>query len=263
MQPIKYFFRKNLFVAVLLLWGVFAAANQQNQKTVDLSVDIYGVQTNVMPYRGYQNDLSATLYFQINDYRLIPFLRILDTHYYYQLLNDEFYTSDRRLASGGGLDYKFSENFKFRFLVENIDNKKADTHYTQESYGLIYNQFLNFNFIEMNNYIESFLIPRIDSRQMDTFLKIQFLKTFYLNQTANSSQVLYPLLQIKAKSNDNVNFGVSGQNGSVGAGYRFYFANETKDSAAFVLEAHSIFYQSEKLYGDWFQALAALQIWID
>lgn len=264
-----------ILLAVLVALIVFSVCQRtsaaETQKAEDksqfnLSVDLYGVQTNLMPYKGYQNDLMATVYLKYGEFPLIPFLRHVETHYYYLIETpptNENYTSDRRLASGGGLDLKFNNYLKFRYIVESVDNKLSNTSYTQESYGLIYNQYLSFKYAEFNNYLETFLIPRVDNNSPDTFLKIQMLKSFYLSQSNHFSNVMYPFLQIKVKSNDNANFGVSGESANLGAGYRFYGVNDTKDSFAFVLEAHSVFYQSEKLNGDWLQMMAAFQLWID
>lgn len=234
---------------------------------LNISTDFYSDQTSLMPYKGYQNDLSATVYAQYADYSLVPFVRYMLTNYYYlnekDPVGNKAYTSDRRNAAGLGLDYKLNNYLKFRFIVEAIGNKASNTNYTQESYGLIYNQYLEYKYIEFSNYLESFLIPRISSKELDTYFKIQALKSFFINRSVVYSNVIYPFIQTKLKVNDNSNFGVSGQNGSVGIGYRFYGVNPSKDSISFVLEGHSVFYQSKNFNGDWNQILAALQVWID
>lgn len=263
----SFIFYVFMATSILVTQPQCAWADEDIAGKINISADLYAVQANLMPYKGYQNDISTTVYAKYSDYRLMPIIRYLITNYYYlnELVppNNTIYTSDRRTAVGAGLDYKFNDYLKFRYIVESIDNKLSKKSYTQESYGLIYNQYLEFKYVEFNNYLESFLIPRVSSKNLDTFFRIQALKTFYLNRTANSSNVIYPFVQTKVKVNDNVNFGVSGQNGSLGAGYRFYGVNDTKDSFAFVLEAHSVFCQSKDLNGDWSQVLAALQMWID
>ena len=234
--------------------------------SLKISTDLYGVQTNLMQHKGYQNDLSATLYFQLSDYKFIPFLRHVLTHYYYldeRVQGAVNYTSDRRTASGGGLDYKINNYFRFRFNTEAISNKLDNTKYTQDSYGLIYNQYMDLDYLELNNYLESFLIPRISSNKLDTFVRLQVLKSFYWNREQTFSNTFYPLVQVKAKFNDEANFGISGQNASLGAGYKFYGMNNAKDSFALALEAYSLFYQSKDFNGDWSQILAAVQIWLD
>lgn len=267
-----------IFFSILVASGALifsepAGAKEENGSEINISTDLYMVQTNLMPYKGYQNDISATVYAQYADYQLLPFVRYVLTNYYYlneyaagpgpglSLRTD--YTSDRRDAAGGGLDYKFNNYLKFRFVVESINNKLSDTSYTQESYGLIYNQYLEYEYIEFSNYLEAFLIPRVSSDKIDTYFKMQALKSFYINRSVTSSNAVYPFVQAKLKINDDANFGVSGQTGSVGAGYRFYGVNATKDSFTFILESHSVFYQSENFNGDWSQFLAALQLWID
>ena len=248
--------------------GTIRTEIARTEKTtgLNLSTDLYGVQTYLMQHKGYQNDLSATLYFQLADYNLIPFFRHVLTHYYYldeRVQGQQEYTSDRRMATGGGLDYKFNNYLRLRFNTESIDNKLNNTKYAQESYGLIYNQHLDFSQFELNNYLESFLIPRVSSNKFDTFLRIQAFKSFYFSKQLTFSNAIYPLLQVKAKFNDDSNFGISGQNASLGVGYKFYAKNSADDSFAFVLEAYSLFYQSKNFNGDWAQILAALQIGIN
>lgn len=264
-NPIIYYIF--IITSILSAQPQLARADAAVADKINISADLYAVQTNLMPYKGYQNDVSTTVYAQYSDYKLRPLIRYLITNYYYltELVppNNTAYTSDRRTAVGVGLDYKFNDYLKFRYIVESVDNKLSSSSYTQESYGVIYNQYLEFEYLELNNYLESFLIPRVSSNNLDTYFRIQALKTFDINRTANFSNVLYPFVQTKVKVNDNVNFGVSGQNGSVGAGYRFYGVNATKDSFAFVLEGHSIFHQSKNFNGDWAQLLAALQLWIE
>ncbi len=252
-----------LATLIILLVPQKAIAEVESENKFNLKVDIYAAQASLMPYKGYQNDSSATVYLRYSDYQLQPFARYLLTNYYYQLSPSADYVSDRRTASGGGLDYQFNPFLRFRFIVESIKNKLSDTSYTQESYGIIYNQYLEFEHAELNNYLESFLIPRVASGKLDTFFKVQLLKSFYLNRSPSSSNAFYPFVQAKAKVNDDANFGVSGHNGSLGAGYRFYGVNAQKDSFSLVLEGHSVFYQSKNFNGDWWQMLAALQLWID
>ena len=220
-----------------------------------------------MPYEGYQNDIITTLSARHVNSNFTPFLRYVVTNYYYLNRavppNNRLFTSDRRTAIGLGVDYKFNLFLKFRFLLESVANKMADKPYTQDSYGLIYNQYLEFKHFEINNYLESFYIPRVSRKNGDTFFKIQVLKSHYLNQSAIDSNVIFPFAQLKAKINDDNNFGVSGHNFSVGPGYRYYSVNSNKDNFAFVLELHSVLYQSRNLYGDWLQLQAAFQFWID
>lgn len=239
---------------------------EQTTEKLKISGDFYAAGTNLMPYSGYQNDIITTVYALHQDYRIIPFVRYVITNYYYLIdlpVNNTISTSDRRTAVGLGLDYKYNNYLKFRFIFEAMENKLSNTSYNQESYGIIYNQYLEFRFFEINNYLESFLIPRVSSKTIDTFFKVQALKTYYINRSAMSSNAIYPFVQTKVKVNDDNNFGVSGQNFSFGPGYKYYGVNSLKDSFAFVLEAHSILYQSKDFNGDWMQLLAVLQLWID
>ena len=237
------------------------------EEKIKVSADFYAAQSNLMPFEGYQNDLITTLYSRHDSYKFLPLLRYVVTNYYYLNKgvppNNRAFTSDRRTAIGLGFDYRFNTFFKFRFLLESIDNKMADKPYTQDSYGLIYNQYLEFKYFELNNYVESFYIPRVSTKNNDTFVKVQALKSHYLNRSAIDSNVVFGFSEIKAKINDDSNFGVSGYNFSIGPGYRYYSVNNFKDSFAFVIELHSVLYQSRDLFGDWLQMQAALQLWID
>ena len=234
---------------------------------VKIGADVYGSQTNLMPYDGYQNDVITTLFGRRNGYKLVPLIRYVITNYYFlnefESPNNKIWTSDRRTAVGIGADYKLSDYVKFRFIVEAVENKNSGTRYTQDSYGVIYNQFISLKHFEVNNYLESFYVPRVASRSLDTFFKIQALKSHYLSQTATTSNVIFPFVQTKVKVNDDSNFGVSGHNFSIGPGYRYYTVNAQKDSFALIFEIHSVLYQSKEFNGNWLQALAALQLWID
>lgn len=234
---------------------------------IKVGVDFYGSQTNLMPYDGYQNDVISTIFGRRNGYKLVPLIRYVVTNYYFlnefESPNNKIWNSDRRTAIGLGADYKFNDYLKFRFIVEAVKNKNSGTDYTQDSYGVIYNQFIQLKHFEVNNYLESFYIPRVASRSLDTFFKIQALKSHDLSRTATASNVIFPFIQTKVKVNDDSNFGVSGHNFSVGPGYRYYTVNAQKDSFAFVLEIHAVIYQSKDFNGNWMQALAALQLWID
>lgn len=225
-----------------------------------LMTDIYASHTHLMPYKGYQDDISGTLYFQYQDQRLVPFVRALSTNFYYQTADNTDFISDHRTSLGIGLDYKMFSYLKLRYIYESIHNKNSDTTSGQSGYGIIYNQYFDLAVFELNNYAESFYIPEVSTGSMDTFARLQALKSFYLLRSDRASHALYPFLQIKAKINDDANFGLSGQNASVGGGYKFYaHTTQTGGSFSAVIEGHSIIYQSEDFRGDWLQTFAALQ----
>lgn len=267
-----------LLLSSALLWTNLAGAAEKQTTlpmslpenysgdNMNVSYDLYGVQTNLMPYNGYQNDLAPTAYFRFSDSNIIPFARYVVTNYYF--LNSMFppgntvWTTDRRTSLGIGLDYRYNDYLKFRFIVESIDNS-GRANYTQDSYGIIYNQYLAFAYFDLNNYLETFFIPRVSSRSADTFFKSQALKPFDISRTITESNVVYPFAQVKVKLNDDNNFGVTGQNLSVGPGYKYYSVNAQKDSFTIVVEAHSVLHQSKNFNGDWMQFLAAFQLWID
>lgn len=244
----------------------FVVTDVPKDENMEIGVDFYGSQTNLMSYDGNQNDFITTLYGRLPDSQFVPLLRYVVTNYYYLnrgTTNNLIWTSDRRTAVGLGVDYKFNNYLKFRFILENIDNKIPGTAYTQDSYGLIYNQYAEFEDFELNSYLESFFIPRVSRRTIDTFVKVQALKSYYISRSASASNVVFPFAQVKIKVNDDANFGISGQNLSIGPGYRYYTVNSKKDSFAFVAEIHSVLYQSKDLNGDWMQMQAAMQLWID
>ncbi len=240
--------------------------DEPKEENIKIGFDFYASQTNLMPYEGYQNDVITALYGRLLESQFVPLLRYVVTNYYYLnrgTTNNLIWSSDRRTAIGLGVDYKYNNLLKFRFILENIDNKFPGNSYTQDSYGLIYNQYAEFEYFELNSYLESFFIPRVSRKTIDTFLKVQALKSLYISRSATSSNVMFPFAQVKVKVNDDNNFGLSGRNLSIGPGYRYYTVNTKKDSFAFVAEIHSVLYQSKDLNGDWMQMQAALQLWID
>lgn len=251
-------FSKIIFLLCLTVLGTNVKADEQSE--IHFSGNIYGTHTNLMPYKGYQDDLSITASAQDSDFPLLVFARLLSTNYHYlidTIPNNTAYTNDSRLAFGLGVDLKLNDYFTLRLISEQVKNKLYDQSYNQPSYGVIYNQYIGFGYFDLNNYLESFYIPRISSK-VDTFFKVQALRSFYITQSNESSNVVYPTLQLKAKYNDDSVFGVSGQNISAGVGYKFYQVLD-KDSVSFLVEGHSILFQSHDFNGDWFQALAAIQ----
>lgn len=246
-----------IFMVTSLLCGVSAFAEGLNLRT-----DFYASYTHLMPYQGTQGDVSVTLYADYDDYRFVPFIRGLFTNYHYKLPSATNYLDDNRSSGGLGFDYRIFDSLRFRFIWESIHNDLADTTYSQDSYGFIYNQYIELTGFELNNYAESFYIPRVTKDSMDTFARVQALKSFYFERTPLFSHALYPFVQFKAKVNDDATFGLSGQNASVGAGYKFYSTNESlSNSFSATVEGHSVFYQSKDFNGDWFQVLGALQ-WV-
>ena len=228
---------------------------------VHFGTDVYASHTNLMPFKGYQEDLSAMVYAQYSDVPVLPFVRYVLSNYYY--LNSTLpattdYTSDQRTAAGVGVDLRINPYLRVRLLNEQVNNKLANQNFNQSSYGIIYNQYIDLQRFEINNYLESFYIPRISER-LDTFFRIQALKSYYLSRSEDSSNVVYPLLQLKAKYNDDSIFGVSGHNISVGAGYKYFKKTAFDGLFSAVLEGHAVVYQSRDFNGDWFQALAAVQ----
>lgn len=226
------------------------------------NADVYAVHTHLLPYKGTEDTLALTLGFKYADF-MAPFIRGTTSQFYYlnELipLGNQSYTSDTRTAYGGGVDFVLLKSLRVRFIHEWIDNKNANTAYDQFSYGLIYNDYLSVGAFDLNNYAEAFSIPRVSSSEWDFFARIQALKSFDILKTHRSVQAVYPFVQLKVKENDNLLFGVSGQNASTGVGYKFIQDTSTLSQLSFILEGHTLLYQSRDFNSDWNQVLAALQ----
>jgi hypothetical protein len=247
-----------IMLSALLLGRVALAAQEENEFSI--GADLYGAHAHLMPLRGTSDDLSLTVYGRFKGAKLQPFARALGTNYYYLLPGAANYLTDYRTANGIGIDYNFYSFMRFRIIGERVRNRLSNTEYDQDSYGLIYNQYLEFTYFDMNNYAESFYIPRFSKGSADTFVRLQALKSYYLSYDEFASNTVYPFLQVKAKFNDDIIFGLSGQNASVGLGYKIFVQTKSKkNNFSALIEANSLFYQSKRFDGDWFQALAAIQ----
>lgn len=249
------------YPALMVLMALSAAVNAQQpdakSRGLHVTTDLYASHSNLMPYTGYQNDLLGTVHLGYSDFFIKPFLRLSYTNY---VFGSGVAISDyNRTGVGVGVDAFVLPYLRLRLMTESVTNSPGGT-YQQDYYGLIYNQYLVWDFIELNNYAESFYIPRVSSNsdKIDTFVRIQALKSFYLSSSAERSHALFPFVQYKAKFNDEANFGVSGHVISVGGGYKYFRQNGRHDTA-FVLEGHSVVNQSSNFDGDWFQIFAALQ----
>ena len=249
------------FLNLALLFVVPLSAKAHTTDKIHLSLDLYAVHSSLMPYKGTQSDASATLHLNFANSRLKPFLRAVMTNFNYkdESVLPNLQVNDERKAAGGGLDIDLNAYVKIRLLSEYIMNKNANTQYSQDSYGLIYNQYLSLGALDLNNYAEVFQIPRFSRETIDLFARFQLLKPFYISSSEESSNVLFPFLQYKLKENDNAIFGISGNQLSVGAGYKYFNKNIAGGSAAFLIEGHSVAYQSTNYNGDWLQVLAAIQ----
>lgn len=240
---------------MLVLAGFVAKAD------TSLTLDLYGSSGSLMPYKGTQSDLTATVYLNYGNKVLRPFLKAGYSKFDYKTETNNTITTvnDERKAAGGGLDLVLNQYVKIRFISEYVTNKNSGQQYSQESIGLIYNQYLNLGALDLNNYAEFFNIPRFSSTSVDSFARFQLLKPFVLSSDEDSSNTLYPFLQYKIRGNDNAIFGVDGSQMSAGLGYKYYDKSWQGGSFAFLAEAHSVVYQSSNLNGDWAQYLLAVQ----
>lgn len=251
-------------VLVLTYFINFQAGAAVNEEA-EMSFNAYASHVNLMQYKGYQDDLIATFDFKLYNSKIHPFARAsLNQFSYLPPGVSGDYISDQRISVGMGLDYFFTDVLRARLIIENINNKLSSTHYVQESYGLIYNQYFEFTHFQMNNYAEAFLIPRVSNKAIDTFARIQVLRTFYLHRTQTCFHALYPFAQFKTKFNDNSLFGVSGQSLSGGIGYKFYGTSgaDQADNFSALGEVHSVAYRSRDFNGDWIQFMVAVQLGI-
>lgn len=250
--------KKTLNILILIL--TFAYPNwtlAQENEGLHFSADLYASHEHIMQYKGQVNDVAATLYVQQNDFFIKPFLRASASQYDFD--NSVALTDHSRNSVGIGLDLIINKHLRIRLLDEQVYNGFTGQSYNQDSYGIIYNQYIGFDYIEFNNYAESFLIPRISSNKMDTYVRIQALKSFYLKSDLEHSHIVYPFAQFKAKFNDDQNFGLRGNSISTGAGYKYFRKFNDRNSLAFLLEGHSVVYQSKDFNGDWTQAFVAIQ----
>lgn len=249
------------FMIILSIQAYSQQSDLESQKSLSFAADVYASHSHLLPYKGYQDELNATIYLKYSNFILVPFIRGVNSQYYLSegILSNANYTSDTRTAIGAGLDLNINKYVKIRYVSDKVTNKFTSSNTSQDSFGLVYNQYLSFGAFDINNYLESFYITTAGSNAPDTFARIQILKGFTLNEAKTSSHVVFPLLQLKVKKNDNVLFGVSGNNSSAGLGYKYFNKTSEVSSLALVVEAHSLMHQSADFNSDWNQAFVALQ----
>ncbi len=249
-----------ILLLTLALAGVNARADD-GESQLYLSGDVYAVRTHLMPYKGTEDGIAGTLYLHFSDALLVPFLRGTYSSYFYlnEAGGNKVFTSDKRSGLGLGVDYNLTNYLRIRFVEETVVNGVTGQSFDQFSYGVIYNHYIGLGFIDLNNYAEAFVIPRVSTRAVDTFARIQALIPFVVAQTGSASHRVYPFVQGKAKLNDNNLFGVTGQNASSGLGYKWVQNFEGMGQMAFLFEGHALLYQSKNFNGDWNQILATLQ----
>ncbi|MEQ1723375.1 MAG: hypothetical protein ABL930_09385, partial [Pseudobdellovibrio sp.] len=119
----------------LILFVIFLRCNSIYAQEMNLRSDIYASHTNLMSYKGYQQDLSATIYLEYDKYRFVPFIRGLIIKYHYQVPTMPDFQDDTRTSAGIGFDYRIFDSLRFRFVLENIHNELSNTTYGQDSYG--------------------------------------------------------------------------------------------------------------------------------
>lgn len=244
-------------LCLLVLHSLPAQAQTSESKTgLHLSADIYASHSSLMQYHGRQNDLLGTFHLGYSDFFIKPFLRASYTGYDFS--GDTTIADYNRSSVGVGLDAFVLPYLRLRLLTESVTSSDTNRTYQQDSYGVIYNQYLDVGFVELSNYLESFYIPRISSEKIDTYLRVQVLKSFFLQSSEKQSHALFPFVQYKAKYNDEANFGLSGHVISAGGGYKF-FSKRGLHNVAFVVEGHSVLNQSRNFDGDWLQVFGAFQ----
>ncbi|MEQ1723492.1 MAG: hypothetical protein ABL930_09975, partial [Pseudobdellovibrio sp.] len=235
----------------------------QEVDTSDLRVafDISATHSGLTTYKGYSDDFSAYLKFKYKDWFVQPFLKAGSSSYYYldeTISGNTSYSRNEKNGIGLGVDVYLNKYIRIRYVHDWYNNKTDKTYYQQDAYLLIYNQYLDLQAFELNNYLESVIVPRY-SNNASTYLKMQGLKSYYINRDINYSNSIYPFAQLKLKNNDEEFFGKSGTLVSVGLGYKYYGKPQVQSSLAFVLEGHSVIHQSKDFNSDWFQILAVLQ----
>jgi|GEM_PF-4194030 len=235
----------------------------QGVDTSDLrvAVDMSGTHSDLTTYKGYSDDFSAYVKFKYKDWFVQPFLKASSGSYYYldeRIVGNTSYSRNEKNGIGFGVDIFLNKYIRFRYLHDWFNNKTDQTNYEQDTYLLIYNQYLDLQAFEVNNYLESVIVPRY-SMKASTYLKTQALKSYYIARDPEYSHTLYPFAQLKLKNNDEEFFGKSGTLVSVGLGYKYYSKPQVQSTLAFLLEGHSVVHQSIDFNSDWFQILAVLQ----
>lgn len=248
----------------LLLGSLFSSgAHAFDYDELKFSADVYGAHTHLVTYKGYQDDINVAFRLKYPDFRLQPFVRYSDSHYYF--LNESIpgntdYSTEYRTSLGAGLDlFLIMPYLRIRYIAENITNKITDTKSDREAYILIYNQYIDLEAFQLNNYLESSVVPKLSTEKLNTYFRIQALKTIDLSRTVDSSNVIFPFIQVKARDNEELLFGASGNQGSVGLGFKNYTRISSKSNIAFLLEANTLLYQSREFNADWNQLLAVVQ----
>lgn len=254
-------FRNSLFIFFTFI-TLNSYSAQFDWDELKLSTDLYGSHTDLMTYKGYQNGLSATFKLKYPDFMLQPLAKVSTSHYYYldeRILNNTSYSAEHRYAYGLGLDIIFTNYLKLRLLGEVVTNQVSNRTYQQDSIIVIYSQYLDYPAFQLNNYLEAAMLPRLSTNKFNTYLRMQLLKTIDLNRTNEVSNSVYPFVQFRARDNEEQLFGASGFNTSAGVGYKHFSRHDGKRNFSFLIEAHSIMYQSKEFFSDWAQALAAIQ----
>ena len=251
------------FAILLFLFSINTYAEVNDVDTSDFRVafDISGTRSGLTTYKGYSDDFSAYAKLKYKNWLAQPFARTTSNSYYYldeSIPGNNSFSRNERNAIGFGVDIFLNKYMRFRYLHDWINNKTSDSRYTQDSYLFVYNQYIDLEQIELNNYLESVIVPRY-SNVVSTYLRIQALKTFYLARDIKYSHSFFPFAQLKLKNNDEEFFGKSGNLVSAGLGYKYYSIPNTQDSLTLLLEGHSVIHQSTNFHSDWFQILAVIQ----
>lgn len=247
----------------LIISATSLTAQAFDMDELKLSADLYASHSNLTTFKGYQDDASLTLKLKYTDFMLQPFAKVSTSHYYYldeRIANNTSYSSEHRNEWGLGLDLVLLPILKIRYIYEFGTNLVTSRNYQQDSFIIIYNQYIDFTAFQLNNYLESAIFPRLSTNKFNTYARVQALKTYDLSRTIDTSHVVYPFLQVKFRDNEEELFGFSGHSESVGLGYKAYSKFSAETSGAFLLEGHSVVHQSENFNGDWLQVLAVIQL---
>lgn len=227
---------------------ILSISAKSEEKSAHFLTQLYSSQSHILQHSGTQQEATATLWYKQSDFKLQPFLRSSWSH---------GTGLELRHGIGLGADYLLHDTLRLRAQYELLQSDLTG-YSKRDSYGLIYNDYLDLKYFELNMYIETFYMPLISKQSLDSFFKIQAIKGFYFLRETNYTQSLYTFAQVKAKENDERNFGLSGQQLSAGVGYKYFNVNSSH-KFSFLVEAAFLAYQSKNFSGDWLQIFAALQ----
>lgn len=252
-----------LLICLFFTHSIIWAESSIDLSDIKFTADVFASHNHLVTYKGTQDDISATFKLKYPDFRIQPFARLSASNYSYlneSIIGNTEYTDEHRQSAGIGLDfYILLPILRLRYIAETITDKVSNSTHQRESYVFIYNQFIDLQIVQINNYLESSIIPKLSSEKFNTYFRTQIFKPFDITRSADSSNVYYPFVQLKIRDNEEQLFGASGNLTSVGLGLKNYTRLNGRSSISFLLEGHTVVLQSKEFNSDWNQLVAVAQ----